>query len=204
MTPTQLQQGIKFQCDQLTWAIDSQGPSEICGILDEIDSLVAEFRKAISPLNKYEAFKDLWNQAAREHGLPEILKLTDGRKDRLKTRLKDPEWAGNFASALKLIPKSPFLMGKNGWKANFDWLLQKDSVIRVVEGCYVEAVSSTNPQHLQSAIRALEEEIRLHPENRDGPNHRTGASTLEGRQELAGLRQRMSEERSRLNNIRTP
>jgi len=39
---------------------------------------------------------------------------------------------------IKLIPQTPFLRGENktGWRANIDWLLKPDSVIKALEGQY--------------------------------------------------------------------
>ncbi len=63
-------------------------------------------------------------------------KLTDARKATLKIRLADDDW--NWEAALKAILNSPFLCGDNdrGWKANFDWFIQRGTVTKILEGQY--------------------------------------------------------------------
>ena len=79
---------------------------------------------------------DSWNELAAFHGLPKASKLTDKRRRQIKARLKDKDW--DWRTALARIPQCPFLMGENGrgWRADFDWFIKPDSVMKIMEGKY--------------------------------------------------------------------
>lgn len=69
--------------------------------------------------------------------LPKIEKLTEGRKQAIKARLKDfslDDICEMFAQA----DDSNFLNGHNnrGWTASFDWLMKGDNFVKVLEGTY--------------------------------------------------------------------
>lgn len=74
--------------------------------------------------------------------LPGIAAITDKRKTSIKARLKetpkqiDPK--EYWQNIIQRILDSDFCCGKskNGWKASFDWLLQPDTHIKVLEGKY--------------------------------------------------------------------
>lgn len=76
-----------------------------------------------------------WNET---DGLPEARTLSEKRKTAIRARLKDSFFVENWMTALKRIPRIPFLTGENsrGWKADFDWFLQPDSVAKIMEGKY--------------------------------------------------------------------
>lgn len=81
---------------------------------------------------------EYWNTLAGRHGLPKISKLTPARKQRLKARIKEFPEIESWATAFKNIERSAFLRGDNdrGWKANFDFLLQPGSFVKLIEGVY--------------------------------------------------------------------
>jgi hypothetical protein len=81
------------------------------------------------------AVVESWN-LIRE--LPKCQKLSGKRLSALNARLTDPWWRENWATALARIPRSRFLLGDNktGWKADFDWFIQPDSVLRISESKY--------------------------------------------------------------------
>lgn len=82
-----------------------------------------------------ETVVERWN----EHSiLPRIVKLTDKRKKQLQARCRDTFFAENFTMALDRITESKFCRGNNdrGWKANFDWFIQPDTVTKAIEGQY--------------------------------------------------------------------
>lgn len=88
------------------------------------------------PLSASEVV-DAWNEMADRHDLARIAKLTPARKRNLTARICEysiDEWK----RALGAIERSDFLRGKNdrGWRANFDFLLQPSSFIKLIEGQY--------------------------------------------------------------------
>jgi helix-turn-helix protein len=76
-----------------------------------------------------------WNDTV---GLPRVRNLSSGRKRKLAERLRDPFFRDNYPEAIRRIATSAFCRGhgKNGWKADFDFLLRPDTVARAVEGAF--------------------------------------------------------------------
>jgi hypothetical protein len=87
-----------------------------------------------------------WNS---HENLPKVQKLTDKRKKALHVRRSDPFFVTNCASAIDRIAKSDFCLGKGksstGWKADFDFLLQPDTVVKVMEGKYDTKLKQDKP-----------------------------------------------------------
>lgn len=89
-----------------------------------------------APLTPDEVLEG-WNHLADSTGLPRIAKLTKERRGHLIRRLRDHppnEWFAAFDA----IKRSKFLQGENprGWRANFDFLLQPSSFVKLIEGQY--------------------------------------------------------------------
>lgn len=84
----------------------------------------------------------VWNEVCVS--LPNVLRLSDARRDKVKARLR--EWGGDnpeemIAKAREFfnrIEASDFLTGRSGkWKASFDWLFDsRNNWIKVAEGNY--------------------------------------------------------------------
>lgn len=79
---------------------------------------------------------DEWNSKANQ--LPKCRQLSDKRSHSLKARLRDPFFCEHWISAITRIHDSSFCCGSNnrGWKADFDWFIQPDTVVRIMEGKY--------------------------------------------------------------------
>ena len=93
-----------------------------------------ERKKGGNSASSREVF-DFWNQHT---SLTKCLVLSDKRRHSLLSRLKDPFFVENWKAAMDKIPESAFCMGRNerGWRANFDWFLQPDTVAKIIEGKY--------------------------------------------------------------------
>ena len=70
--------------------------------------------------------------------LPKIIELTDKRKTAIKGRYLKYKDMGVFRELFKKAEASDFLSGRNGkWTAcNFDWLLNENNMIKVLEENY--------------------------------------------------------------------
>jgi hypothetical protein len=70
-----------------------------------------------------------------ETSFSKISKLTDSRKKHLRSRLKEYGYA-NLIDMIQRADKSDFLHGKNDrqWKADFDWLMNPNNYVKVIEG----------------------------------------------------------------------
>jgi len=86
-----------------------------------------------------DAAKDIWNAMAGQHGLSKVQVVKGTRLKRLRARLKDCGGVEGWKVAVSKVPESEFLLGKvNGrkWKADFDFLCQESSFIKVMEDRY--------------------------------------------------------------------
>ncbi len=83
-----------------------------------------------------EDLRQVWNADAHED-LPRCLELNEGRRKAATVRLRErslPDWR----AVVKRISASKFCRGQNDrtWVASFDWLLQPDTAVKVLEGKY--------------------------------------------------------------------
>ena len=90
------------------------------------------------PKPDFQPVVDSWNAIATEAGLPTVRSLTNKRKRALGQRLRDPTWREQWRSALDKVRGSPFCCGENnrGWRADFDFFIQPDTVTKLLEGKY--------------------------------------------------------------------
>lgn len=78
-----------------------------------------------------------WNDMALESGLSKA-QSTKKRAQALRVRMNEAPFREGWQEAIAKIPSSPFLTGQNdrGWRADMDWFLKPDSVVRILEGKY--------------------------------------------------------------------
>lgn len=69
--------------------------------------------------------------------LPHVRTLTDKRKKAIKTRLKKYTQS-DIQKTFIIAEESDFLKGNNdrGWRADFDWLINENNMVKVLEGRY--------------------------------------------------------------------
>lgn len=69
--------------------------------------------------------------------LPHVRTLTDKRKKAIKTRLKKYTQL-DIQKTFIIAEASDFLKGNNdrGWRADFDWLINENNMVKVLEGRY--------------------------------------------------------------------
>lgn len=105
------------------------------------DNTVSE-KPPVSDLEK--AFQN-WNIIAEACGLPKATKLPPARKQRLKARLAEVGLSG-WNEALENLERAPWMHGDNdrGWRADFDFMLQPSSLMKLIEGAYLKADEQTH------------------------------------------------------------
>lgn len=88
--------------------------------------------------NEFEDAVDLFNQCAERMGIPKVQKFTETRRRRLAARLKDCGGIDGWKAALEKFEAIPAMRGQagNGWKADFDFLMQEKSFTKLMEGAY--------------------------------------------------------------------
>lgn len=69
--------------------------------------------------------------------LPRVRDITAKRKQTISVRMRKYK-AEDFVELFTKASKSDFLAGKNdrGWVANFDWLLNENNIVKVLEGAF--------------------------------------------------------------------
>ncbi len=76
----------------------------------------------------------VWNDMASCKGLPQVAKLTAGRRDKLRSRIR-AFWPSNpeqgFTAYCQAIASDPFNLGNGprGWKCDFDYAVRSDDVV---------------------------------------------------------------------------
>jgi len=106
----------------------------------ETDTETETDKKDMSSDDDRVSVKDIveaWNELAEAKGLAKVVRVTDSRRKQIQARIKEYE-PDDWSKALTAIYKSKFLCGENdrGWKADFDFLLQPKSFVKLVEGAY--------------------------------------------------------------------
>ena len=88
--------------------------------------------------------------------LAQVMKTTNTRRDKIKTRSKDFPTKAAWRELFKKIKQSPFLTGDNdrGWKASFDWVVENETnPTKVMEGKYDQTQTKPGP-HQQPVPQA--------------------------------------------------
>ena len=114
-----------------------------CGLEEEKDKEKDKDKEkeeeAVTHFDKKETTQTIfqkWNVFASENGLSKILTLSDARKKKLLTRIKEPRF--EFDKILSEIKRSDFLLGKvKDWKVDFDFVIESETnYLKILEGRY--------------------------------------------------------------------
>lgn len=97
-----------------------------------------------------------WNSQPR---LPKILRWQGPRFTKLKRRRKDTFFACNWKAAIERTNASDFCTGngQTGWKASFDWFLQPDAAVKIMEGKY----DNNKPAAFRPEANQIQEHIEV-------------------------------------------
>ena len=99
----------------------------------------------------FETIKELFNQVCPSY--PQLTILTQKRKSLIQ-KLWDAmgQTIEHFQKAFSLAESSDFLSGRLGsWRACFDWLIQEDKFVALLEGCYTNP--NRRPEASSPAVR---------------------------------------------------
>jgi hypothetical protein len=79
-----------------------------------------------------------WNDLATELQLAKASDLKNGRKSKLKARLKQAGGLQGWSTALDKVREATWMHGANerGWRADFDFMLQPKNFTKLMEGAY--------------------------------------------------------------------
>lgn len=106
-------------------------------------------------------FFDRWNRfVADKPKLKKVIKLSDTRRKKINSRLKESEWWESFQAAVKLLP----LLG-DGWQPDFDWMVRNnENVYMLLEGKYewrTEGAAARKLAEQRRRVAANEREQRI-------------------------------------------
>lgn len=78
-----------------------------------------------------------WNDLADDLSLPKVQRMTETRRRKLAQRLRECGGLDGWTVALAKIRGSPLCRGDIGrWRADFDFVLQESSFVKLMEGKY--------------------------------------------------------------------
>jgi hypothetical protein len=114
----------------------SNGSDEtVTPIPDKLPVILPDSLSSLKNKPNYQSFLDLYNKVCPS--LPKAIKVNDKRKGLINAVIKE---FGEDAvkEALLKVESCPHLVGKNdrGWRADFDWLINKNNLLKVIEGRY--------------------------------------------------------------------
>lgn len=124
---------------------------------------VGEQLELVGEMPQSDAFDHaikVWSDMAQTEGLSLVQSRSEARRKKLMARLKELGGLEGWEAAVALVADSDFLCGRvNGkaWKANFDFLLQPQSLEKVMERAYPPYRSDGNGPNGggSAAMRAL-------------------------------------------------
>jgi uncharacterized protein YdaU (DUF1376 family) len=106
-----------------------------------------------------EAAVEAYQALACRCGIALVQRMTAARQAKLRARLKDCGGLDGWKAALEKLESSRFCLGVNdkGWKADFDFLLQESSFVKLMEGKYDDR-KPTNKGGRTSAKQSIAEQ----------------------------------------------
>ena len=107
-------------------------------VYDNIYNKEIDNNKLLSMKKDEELINKLIENYNSLNVFPKVMVLTEKRKRKIKSRLKDVGY-DNLIKAFNIASESDFLTGKNDnkWKADFDWFICNDTnCIKVLENKY--------------------------------------------------------------------
>lgn len=91
---------------------------------------------------------DLWN-ATTTPPLPRCRELTDGRRQKIRARLRKRPLFAEWREAFEFVATHAFYRGENDrqWVADFDWVIKNDTVIaKILERALMEVGTTGRPR----------------------------------------------------------
>lgn len=106
------------------------------------------------PQDGFERFKDYFNTAVADTSIPQITKLTDSRKNALRSIFK--EYGKETVEAVVQKTIASDFLSKDWGKVSFDWILKKANFIKILEGNYDNRTSDRQTADKYSARRGTD------------------------------------------------
>lgn len=124
-----------------------------------------------NPCTPYEHIRKYYNNIC--HSFPKCISLSDKRKKAIDARWKEyGQDLQVFAKLFTLAEESDFLKGKNdrNWSATFDWLLNQNNMVKVLEGKYRNKGGAGNVGTKPLTTAELEAKLRASGQLKEAPD----------------------------------
>jgi hypothetical protein len=110
-------------------------------------------------VNIYSDIVDRFNSTC--NGLSKVIKITDKRKKAIELRLKEYDQEAIY-KAFDMVSDNKFLNGENkrGWKADFDWIINPNNFVKILEGNYKNQEQQITEKPKEE-FNAFSTEVRL-------------------------------------------
>lgn len=96
---------------------------------------------------KPQEILNLWNLKA-DPSFPKVQFLNTAREKTLKARLTNIPTLDQWQQIFEKVNKSDFLTGRaNGWRCNFDWVINPTNLTKILEGNYDNREKSSAHSH---------------------------------------------------------
>lgn len=110
---------------------------------DEKEKEKRENLKIEKPKIEFEKIVEVFNSVCVK--LPSVQKITPQRQSAIKARVDDYDLE-TIGKVFQIASKNNFLNGKNdrGWRADFDWIMNPNNFIKILEGKYQDTEKHRN------------------------------------------------------------
>ena len=143
----------KYRDNQKKLLLENKDKKQKDEELDKEEDIDIEGNATNNVTVNYKLVKKVWNDL----NLSQVIKLTDKRKKHINARIDDYGF-DKFIGGIKSIKDSKFLMeSKNTNWLNFDWLVNPNNFVKLVEGKYHKEFKNYNtigknllPQDIES------------------------------------------------------
>ena len=133
-------------------ADDSSGT--VSGIREDSPPIVPPI-----PKDDLQEAVSAFNKLANRIGLAKVQNFSDTRRRKLRQRLAECGGIEGWRAALAKVDASTFLTGggRDGWRADFDFMLQAKSFTKILEGAYDDTPRRDRmPNEIQSAFDRMD------------------------------------------------
>lgn len=89
-----------------------------------------------SPDEVFDEVIESWNQVP---GVVKAERITAKRRASLNARMREAYFRSNWREGIARAASSEFLQGSKGWRADLEWFLRPDSLVKLMEGMYDNA-----------------------------------------------------------------
>lgn len=107
---------------------------------------------------EFQKIVDIFNSVCKN--LPSVQKITNQRKSSINSRMND-YGLEKIGEVFQIVSKNEFLNGGNdrGWKADFDWVMNPNNFIKILEGKYQNNGKQTNKTNEEVFKSGMESEV---------------------------------------------